>query len=337
MKLLIIGGTRFLGRHIVDYSLRKGHEITLFHRGTTNKGLFDVEEILGDRDGQIKLLAGRSWDAVIDTCGYFPRVVEQSAELLADAVHTYCFISSISVYRDGQPGPDEGGEVIRFDATPEKEEITGETYGGFKALCEDEVTRALGPSRTLMIRPGLIVGPHDPSDRFTYWVDRFSSADSILVPDRAGERVQFIDARDLAAFSVDLAASGNSGTFNATGPEKPMTIGQVWEACRANCGGRPSEVLVGKEFLKEEGLQDWSDLPLLVPDGELMDVNCTKAFAAGLKLRSVNETVKDTAAWHRGRGAVEMKAGLSPGREAELLSKWRRQKQKSKNPTTSST
>src|SRR5579862_3157689 len=187
MKLLVIGGTRFLGRHIVDYALVKGHEITLFHRGNTNKGLFDVEEILGDRDGETDYMYGRAWDAVIDTCGYFPRVVEQSADTLAGSIGLYCFISSISVYKDGQTAVDENGEVVRFDTVPEKEEITGESYGAFKALCEDAITRICGPAKTLIIRPGLIVGPHDPSDRFTYWIDRYGSDDEILVPDRRGD------------------------------------------------------------------------------------------------------------------------------------------------------
>ncbi|MFI5385291.1 MAG: NAD-dependent epimerase/dehydratase family protein [Fimbriimonadales bacterium] len=323
MKLLVIGGTRFLGRHIVGCALARGHELTLFHRGNTNKGLFDIEEILGDRDGETDYLYGRTWDAVIDTCGYFPRVVEQSADTLADSVDLYCFISTISVYRDGQPALDESAEVIRFMKTPEKEEITAESYGGFKVLCEEAVSNICGARRTLIIRPGLIVGPHDPSDRFTYWIDRYSSDDTILVPDRCDDLVQFIDARDLAEFTVEMVERKATGIYNATGPAGPLRLGEVWATCRDNCGGHPREVLVSDEFIQANELKEWSDLPLLLPAGDPMDVNCAKATESGLTFRRLVETVVDTAEWHRSRGEVVMKAGLTREREVELLEKWR--------------
>lgn len=324
MKLLIIGGTRFLGRHIAECAIARGHELTLFHRGNTNKGLFDVEEILGDRDGETDYLMGRKWDAVIDTCGYFPRVVEQSADVLAENVGLYCFISTISVYKDGEPKPwDETAAVIRFDTVPEKEEVTPEAYGGFKVLCEEAVSNICGSDKTLIIRPGLIVGPHDPSDRFTYWIDRFSRSNPILVPDRASQVTQVIDVRDLAEFTVKAVEEKVIGVYNTTGPADPMTLGEFWKLCLDNCGGQPKEILVSDAFLAENQVQEWADLPLLLPpDADMMEVEFARAVSKGLRFRPMADTIRDTAEWHRGRGDVELKTGLSRAREAELLDKW---------------
>ncbi|HTQ08917.1 MAG TPA: NAD-dependent epimerase/dehydratase family protein [Fimbriimonadaceae bacterium] len=324
MKLLVIGGTRFLGRHIVESALSRGHELTLFHRGQTNKGLFDVEEILGDRDGETDHLYGRTWDAVVDTCGYVPRVVEQSADTLAEAVGLYCFISTISVYRDGHPRMTEDAELLRFSEIPEKEEITGETYGPFKVLCEEAVANICGDEKTLLIRPGLIVGPHDPTDRFTYWIDRYGSDDEILIPERRGDLVQFVDVRDLADFTVRAVEDRLSGAYNATGPAERLTMGEFWDSCRTNCGGHPREVVVSDEFVQENELHEWSDLPLLLPAGDAtLDVDCGKAIAKGLTFRPLPETIRDTADWHRSRGPISLKAGLSREREVELIAKWR--------------
>jgi 2'-hydroxyisoflavone reductase len=324
MKLLLIGGTRFVGRHIVESALARGHEVTLFNRGRTGKGLFPVEEIVGDRDGEIDKLEGRKWDAVIDTCGYFPRIVAQSASLLKDAVHTYCFISTISVYKDEQPHPiHETGELIRFDETPEKEEITGESYGGFKVLCEETVAEHYGADRTLIIRPGLVVGPFDPSDRFTYWIDRYGSRGPILVPDRAQQQTQFIDARDLAEFTVRMVENKGSGTFNGVGPAHDTNLGELWSVCKQNCGGLPEEVVVSDEFLIENDVKEWVDLPFLFGvDDDGLTADITAALSHGLTIRRMAETVADTSEWHKSRGEVELKTGLSREREAELIAKW---------------
>lgn len=324
MKLLIIGGTKFLGRWIAEAALSRGHELTLFHRGHTNKGLFEVEEILGDRDGETDKLGGRRWDAVIDTCGYFPRVVELSADQLSETVGLYCFISSISVYESGQSGADENGTLIRFGEMPKGEEITGETYGGFKVLCEEAVNRIMGGEKSLIIRPGLIVGPHDPSDRFTYWIDRFGSREEILVPDRGAEPVQFIDVRDQAEFVVRMVEQSSSGVFNTTGPASVATLGDMWSACRDGCDGLPTEIVISDAFMKENEITEWVDFPLLLPlDGEKMDVDCSKAISCGLTLRPMSETVSATAEWHRSRGEVQLKAGMSRERELELIAKWK--------------
>lgn len=323
MHLLLIGGTRFVGRHIVECALRRDHEVTLFHRGQTGKGLFDVEEILGNRDGEIEKLAGRKWDAVIDTCGYVPRVVEQSARQLCDAVDTYCFISSISVYKERQGKLlEEDSELLRFEKPPESEEITAESYGPFKVLCEETVSQICGDDKALLIRPGLIVGPYDSTDRFTYWIDRFGRRGPVLVPDRAQQPIQFIDARDLAEFVVRQVEGRASGAFNVTGPAHETTMGEVWSVCKQSCGGLPEEVIVSDDFLAENDVKEWQDLPFIVPKGDdLLLSDITRAIQAGLTIRRMVETVMDTAEWHRSRGEVELKAGMSREREAELLKK----------------
>jgi 2'-hydroxyisoflavone reductase len=320
----MIGGTRFVGRHIVESALARGHEITLFNRGRSGKGLFDVEEIIGDRDGETDKIAGRKWDAVIDTCGYVPRVVEQSAFILEDSVDTYCFISTISVYKDGLAGPvDENGELGRFDEVPTSEEVTGATYGPFKVLCEEAVANICGSSKSLIIRPGLIVGPYDTTDRFTYWIDRYGRDGEILVPDRAQQPIQFIDVRDLAEFTIRQVESKASGAVNVTGPAHSLNMGEVWSVCKQNCGGLPVEVVVSDEFLVENEIKEWQDLPFITPkDDDITDSDITKAINAGLTIRRMAETVADTSAWHKARGEIELKAGLSRERERELLDKW---------------
>lgn len=327
MHILVIGGTRFVGRHIVECALARGHQLTLFNRGRTGKGIFEVEEIIGDRDGETDALMGRRWDAVIDTCGYVPRVVEQSADALADAVDLYCFISTISVYSDDQEAPmKEGSKVIRFDKIPENEEITGETYGAFKALCEEAVANICGEAKTLIIRPGLVVGPHDPSDRFTYWVDRFSRTGPVLVPDRGDLPMQFIDARDLAEFTVRMVEEKTTGVFNAVGPAEPTTLDDIWRTCQENCDGRPEMVTVSDEFLAAKEVRDWVDLPMVLEQGADKHItDITRATERGLTIRPMAETVRDTAEWHRHREVIELKAGLSREREQDLLSEWRSQ------------
>ncbi|HWA82478.1 MAG TPA: NAD-dependent epimerase/dehydratase family protein, partial [Fimbriimonadaceae bacterium] len=303
-----------------------GHEITLFHRGHTGKGLFEVEEVFGDRDGETDVLMGRTWDAVIDTCGYTPRVVEQSADVLSEAVGLYCFISTISVYAEDQPLPiAETGRLLRFEKAPENEAITGESYGPFKVLCEEAVSAICGESKTLIVRPGLIVGPYDPTDRFTYWVDRFGGAGAILLPDRGDLQTQFIDVRDLAEFVVRMVEDKASGIYNAVGPEKATTLGELWDACRESAGGDARPVFVSDPFLAANEVEDWADLPVVLSaetNRHLADN--AKALAHGLRLRPMSKTIRDTAEWHRSRGPIELKTGLSREREAELLREWDR-------------
>ena len=328
MKLLILGGTVFLGRHIVEAALARGHAITLFTRGQRNPDLFPaVERLRGDRDGDLSALAGRRWDAVIDTSGYFPRLVRASAELLADAADHYVFISTISVYANYlQENMAEDGPLGTI-ADQTFEQVTGESYGPLKALCE-QAAEAAFPGRALIIRPGLIVGPHDQSDRFTYWPTRVARGGAVLVPHTLDRPIQVIDVRDLAAWTVRLAEEGATGSYNATGPDRALTMREVFDTCRAvagpDCDATPT--VVSEEFLLAQGAGPWIELPLWMPNEGMAGffaIDCAKAFAAGLTCRPLAETVRDTLAWDRSRpAAAPRRAGLAPEREAELLSAW---------------
>jgi 2'-hydroxyisoflavone reductase len=261
---------------------------------------------------------------VIDTCGYVPRVVRASAGLLADAVDHYTFVSSISVYSEAiKPGADEDAPVHELPA-PTVEEVTGETYGGLKALCERAAEEEM-PERVFKVRPGLISGPHDPTDRFTYWPRRIAAGGEVLVPDRPERRVQFIDVRDLAEWIVKMAQEQRTGTYNATGPDYELTMGRLLEECEAVGGGGAEFVWVSEDFLEEKGVEPFTELPLWVPreDAAMLAVDCGKAIAAGLAFRPLSETVKDVLDWDRARTTDgEPAAGLRSERERELLRAW---------------
>ena len=324
MDLLILGGTRFLGRHLVEAALWDGHRVTLFNRGLSGPDLFpEVETIKGDREGDLSALQGRRWDAAIDTCGYVPRVVRASAGLLADAVDHYTFVSSISVYSDDiGPGADEGAPVEELE-DPTVEEVTGETYGGLKALCERAAEEEM-QGRVLNVRPGLISGPHDPTDRFTYWPRRVAAGGEVLAPDRPELQVQFIDVRDLAAWMVKMSAEQQTGTYNATGPAYELRMGKLLEECEAVGGGEAQIVWVSEDFLEENGVEPFTELPLWVPRefAGMLAVDCGEAIAAGLTFRPVSETIRDVLEWDSKRVAADLVAGLKPERERELLSAW---------------
>lgn len=327
MRLLVIGGTKFLGRHFVEAALRRRHEVTLFNRGRTAPGLFPgIETITGDRDGGLSALAGRTWDAVLDPSGYVPRVVGASVSALAGRVGFYAFVSTISVYATPlAPGADESAPVAPL-ADPAAEEVTGETYGGLKAACERVVAHAFG-ERGLIVRPGLIAGPHDPTDRFSYWPRRLSRGGDVLAPGVPGQPVQVIDARDLAAWILEMIERGSGGAFNATGPAEPLTLGGLLERMALALGVPSRLVWVDEAFLLERGVEPWTELPLWVPAAEagIDEVSIARARAAGLALRPLAETVRDTVAWDLARplSAREGSRALKPGREAELLAEWR--------------
>jgi len=334
MRFLILGGTRFLGRHLVDAALARGHEVTLFTRGQTNPDLYPtLERLRGDRDPQkddsagLDQLKGRRWDAVVDTSGYVPRGVRAAAERLAVAATHYTFISSISAYRDfAQPGIDETYPVGTLE-DESVEEITGETYGPLKALCEREVERAF-PGRALNVRPGLIVGPYDPTDRFTYWPRRMAQGGEVLAPNGPDLPVQVIDARDLAAWIVDQATARATGIHNATGPAAPLGLGAVLDACRRASGSDARVTWTDEAFLLERGVAYWQDLPAVLPEGDpkyagMARIDASTAVAAGLTFRPIEETVRDTLDWDRTRPQdTPLKAGLTREREAELLREW---------------
>ncbi len=326
MRLLLIGGTAFLGRHISEQALARGHELTLFHRGKTNPGLFpEAEHVLGDRDGGLEPLRGRRFDAVIDTSGYVPRVVRQSAELLEPSVGRYLFVSTVSVYDgNGGAGTDVNGPVGTI-ADESTEEITEESYGPLKALCERAVEETFGPDRSLVVRPGLIVGPDDPTDRFTYWPARIAEGGRVLAPGSPSSPTQIIDVRDLAGWILDLSEAGTTGRFNAVGPEQPLPIGHLLDRCIAVSGSDAELVWVPSAQLIERGVEVWTDLPLwLGEDPELTwmdEVDPGPAIAAGLRYRPLDDTIAETLAWHRANRDLPSRAGfrMTREREAELL------------------
>ncbi len=328
MRLLILGGTIFLGRHLVAAALARGHAVTLFNRGQHNPDLFpDVEKLRGDRTVSLDALADRSWDAVIDTSGYVPRVVRLAAETLADRVDHYTFISSLSVYADtSRPGVDEAAPVGRID-DPTTEEITGESYGPLKALCE-QVAEAALPGRSLVIRPGLIVGPYDPTDRFTYWPRRVAQGGEVLAPGHPGYKTQIIDARDLAAWTLDMVEARRVGVYNATGPATPLTLGEALDTSRTVSGSDATVTWVDESFLLEQGVQPWTELPLWMPESDpamagFNRFSIDRALAAGLTFRPLADTVAATLAWDATRDATApSRAGLTRERETELLSAW---------------
>lgn len=324
MKLLMIGGTVFLGRHTVEAALAQGHTVTLFNRGQHNPDLFpDVEKIHGDRNADLKALNGREWDAVIDFCGYVPREVSTLAQVLAPSVKQYVFISSVSVYAelDKVPDLDENAPVGKLgDETTET--VTGETYGPLKALCEQAAEQAF-PGRALIIRPGLIVGPNDPSDRFTYWPVRVARGGPVLVPGNPNWETQVIDVRDLAEWTVQLVEQGAMGVFNATGPAKPLHFGDVIETSKSVSQSDATWVWAEEKWLLDAGVEPWMGLPLWL-GGDDMSANIEKAKAAGLTFRPLATTIADTLAWEATRPADHpWRAGLAPEKEAELLEKWR--------------
>ena len=330
MKLLILGGTVFLGRALVEAALSRGHDVTLFNRGQHNPELFtSVEKIRGDRDGSLDPLKGKTWDAAIDTCGYFPRVVRQSARLLADSVGHYTFISSISVFSDFAEPWDENGPLGQIDEAEAEaaDKITGENYGPLKVRCEQEVEKAL-PGRTLVIRPGLIVGPHDPSDRFTVWPWRVQRGGEVLVPGTPAQRVEIIDVRDLAEWNIRLVERDVVGVYNATGPEYPLTMGHLLETCKTELTSSAEFTYVPGEFLKQEDVDANTVSCWYIPDDEpqyrcFCDINCSKAQAEGLTYRPLSRTVRDTLDWAATRPEDwKWRAGVAPEREGELLKAW---------------
>ena len=332
MKLLILGGTKFLGRHLVEAALRRGDEVTLFNRGLHNPEIFpEVEKLRGDRDGGLDALRGRRWDAVVDTSGYVPRVVRASAEFLADAVEFYAFVSSMSVYADFSRPNDEDSPLATLDDET-VEEVTGETYGALKALCERAVEEVM-PGRVLSVRAGLIVGPYDSTGRFTHWTERVARGGEVLAPAPPERQVQLVDARDLSEWILRMADGRRGGVFNASGPDYTLTMQALLEACREASASDARFTWVAEQFLLEKGVQPWGDIPLWIPEASdkrcFLAENCERAWAAGLRFRPLVETARDTLAWQRSgspgfekEGLVAHEQPLTPEREEELLREW---------------
>ena len=333
-RILILGGTGFLGPATVEAVRARGHQLTLFNRGKTRPGLFpDIEKLQGDRDPDkgegLNALRGRQWDAVIDNSGYFPRQVGASARLLASNVKHYIFISSIAVYADnGIENQDETAKVATI-SDPAVETITEQTFGALKALCEKAVKDAL-PARATVVRPGYIVGPDDPSGRFAYWPVRIDRGGEVLAPGAPGDPVQFIDVRDLGAWLVTLVENRVLDVFNATGPASRLAWGDLLEACRKASSNKSALTWVPGEWVAKQGEEVF---PIWAPyRGETRGFHTWKnarAVKAGLRFRPYQETVRDTLAWYKtqGEGGRTKLAGPAPRKEAELLAAWKR------NPT----
>lgn len=345
MRLLIIGGTRFLGRHLAEQALAAGHAVTLLHRGRSGGGLFpEAEHLIAERNGGLEVLGGRrTWDAAVDTSAYVPRHVRSVAERLRGRVGQYQLVSTISVYAPASsassgaspeaPVAEDAPLVTPPDASVE--EVTGETYGGLKVLCEQGAAEAFGATtRCLIARPGLLVGPFDPTDRFTWWVQRIARGGTTLAPGAPSQAVQFIDARDAAAWLLTQAEAQSEGIFNLTGPGQTLTMQQMLETMRSALGSTAQLAWVAEPFLLAEGVAPWTDLPLWLPAAQagLHRTDIGRALASGLRLRPLAQTVLDTEAWASRRagapaatnpaGPPRPPVGLEAAREAALLAKY---------------
>lgn len=328
MRILILGGTGFIGPHLVRTCHEHGHTLTLFNRGKRNAAVPGVEVRLGDRNGQLDSLAHGEWDVVIDNSGYVPRHVQLSAELLEPRTGRYIFVSSISAYADLTTADLDEDAPTASLADPSVEQVNAETYGGLKALCEQTVEHIYG-QRATIIRPTYIVGPGDPTDRFTYWPVRVARGGRMLAPGTPNDPIQFVDVRDLVDFMRRCAEHDIGGRFNVCNPPREVSIGALLDMSKKIAGSEVEFVWTDETFLAEQGVLETGEIPIWSPTkGEyagLALVNPARAVAKGLGFREAEQTVRDTLAWHRTRPQDEqsqLHAGLSPDREAALLAKW---------------
>ncbi len=340
LRILILGGTGFIGPHQVRYALARGHKVTLFNRGKQKEAWPGaVEELLGDRNtGNLKALQGREWDVCIDNPTTLPFWVRDAGHVLRGKVKQYIFISTISVYAENdRPGADESAAVLKYagkDALAETEESfrphLGELYGPLKAVSEKEASKQFGKATTI-VRPGLIVGPGDQTDRFTYWPVRLARGSEVLAPGDGSDPVQFIDARDLAEWIIRMAESRSFGTFNATGPQARLTMQPMLAEIGAAVHSSAQLTWVPTKFLEEQKVEAWSDLPVWVPaqgdSAGFASRNIKKALAAGLTFRPLTATAADTLAWFNEQPPerqAKLHAGLTAEREAAILAAWHR-------------
>src|SRR6266516_2742229 len=334
MSILILGGTGFTGPYQVRYALSRGHKVTTFNRGKTHPGELpaEVEQLVGDRNGNLDALKNRRWDVVIDNPTMLPAWVRDVAQVLKGNVDRYIFISTISVYGDSKQGPDESAPTEKYEgADPYKETIEAvrasgfKTYGPLKVLSEREAEKWF-PGKTLIIRPGLIVGPRDESDRFTYWPVRIDHGGEILAPGSPSDPVQFIDARDLAEWTIRMAENGETGIYNATGPAKPLGVGGMLDGIKAALKSNARFTWVTEDFLAQQKVQPWSDMPVWTGrESGLARAKIDRAMSKGLTIRPLAETARDTLAWFKSLPQdrqSKMHAGLTPEREAEVLAAW---------------
>jgi 2'-hydroxyisoflavone reductase len=338
LRILILGGTGFIGPYQVQYALSRGHKITTFNRGKTHKNeLSDgVEQLIGDRNGQLDALKNRQWDVVIDNPTTLPAWVRDAAQILKDNVERYVFISTISVYSDLSKPPDENAALQKYDGPdPYKETLEAmkaggfKTYGPLKALSEKEAEKWF-PGKALIIRPGLIVGPHDETDRFTYWPVRIDRGGEVLAPGMPNDPVQFIDARDLAEWTIRMAENGETGIYNGTGPAKPLGVGRMLDGIKEAEKSNATFTWVNEEFLAQQKVEAWSDMPVWTgKESGLARTSISRALSKGLTFRPLADTARDTLAWFKSLPQdrqSKLRAGLSPEREAEVLSAWKKKK-----------
>lgn len=339
LNILILGGTRFLGIHLTEAALARGHRVTFFNRGRTRTELFpDIPRLMGDRDGVslggLQALEGQRFDAVIDTSGYVPRHVRLSAELLAKHTPHYLFISTVSVYRGFDSANNEESPLGTLE-DPTVETVDGRTYGPLKALCEQEALKAYAEQRCTILRPGLIVGPYDNTDRFTYWPARCARGGRFIAPGTPQDPIQIIDARDLANYSLNCLEQRITGVFNVISPPGEFSMGDlVTRAAQlaadiAKPPQRPVAAWLSAEFLNEQKIMPWSDMPVWVPDTPesfgFSRTSVDRALKTGLRIRPLESTLADTLRWHLDRPQAErdaLRAGLQSEREREVLAAW---------------
>ncbi len=334
LRILILGGTGFTGPYQVRYALSRGHKLTTFNRGKTHPGELpnEVEQLIGDRNGQLDALKDRQWDVVIDNPTTLPAWVRDAAQILKGNVERYVFISTVSVYGEPKTGPDETAPTEQYEgADPYKKTLEAmkaggyKTYGPLKALSEIEAEKWF-PKKTLIIRPGLIVGPRDETDRFTYWPVRIERGGEVLAPGNPNDPVQFIDARDLAEWTIRMAENRETGIYNATGPAKPLGIHKMLDEIKDALNSKAKFTWVPADFLKQQSVEAWSSMPVWAGDElGLARTNINRALAKGLTFRPLAETTRDTLAWFKSLPQdrqSKMKAGLTREREAEILAAW---------------
>ena len=342
LRILILGGTGFTGPFQVQYALSRGHKVTVFNRGKTHPGELpkEAEQLLGDRNGQLDALKGRKWDVVVDIPTTLPVWVRDAAQILQGSVDRYVFISTISVYSDNsKPGMDESGPLAEYkgaDAMKETQQtLTASRYGLYgplKVLSEREAEKWF-PGKALIIRPGLIVGPGDESDRFTYWPVRLDRGGEILAPGNPSDPVQFIDARDLAEWTIRMVEQGTTGTFNATGPKSKLTMSEMLDGIKQATKTESRFTWADADFLAAQKVRPWSDMPVWVPprggSAGFSEISIKKALDKGLTFRAIPDTTRATLDWFRKQTPerqAKLKAGLTPEREAEVLAAWHAKK-----------
>jgi 2'-hydroxyisoflavone reductase len=337
LRILILGGTGFTGPYQVRYALSRGHKVTTFNRGKTHPGELpkEVEQLIGDRNDQLEALKGREWDVAIDNPTTLPAWVRDAAQILKGNVDRYVFISTISVYGEAKTGPDENAPTEKYEgADPYKETLEAmkasgyKTYGPLKALSEGEAEKWF-PGKTLIIRPGLIVGPRDETDRFTYWPVRIDRGGEVLAPGSPDDPVQFIDARDLAEWTIRMAENRETGIYNATGPAKRLGIGGMLQAIKDALKSTATFTWVAEDFLARQKVEPWSDMPVWTgKESGLARAKIDRALSKGLTFRPLGETAGDTLAWFKSLPQdrqSKLRAGLTSEHEAEVLAQWREQ------------